>query len=219
MAGRDWFYDKQAVRLDARGAGTKDMGPHPLIRSDKELIVRAARGDTTAFGVLYERYHHTIWRYVRHRVDDTAEADDLTEVVFLKAWEAVAHYQLRDVPFDAWLYRIAHNVVVNRHRLHREMLPLEGQVAALVEDDPEKQVARNESAEAVQQALAQLPPLYREVLTLRFVRGLSHAETARALRRSNDAVRVLQHRALSALRRILDRLTFSGEPRYGADRD
>ncbi|HSD84735.1 MAG TPA: sigma-70 family RNA polymerase sigma factor, partial [Anaerolineae bacterium] len=157
-------------------------------------------------------YHQTIWRYMRVRVADAAEADDLTEVVFLKAWEAMTQYRLRDVPFGAWLYRIAHNVVVDRHRLHKELLPLDGQVAAPQEEDPEKQVARQESAQAVRQALSQLPPLYREVLTLRFVRGLSHAETAQALQRSNDAVRVLQHRALRALRRVLDRLLFFGEP-------
>jgi RNA polymerase sigma-70 factor (ECF subfamily) len=181
------------------------------------LIARAARHDADAFGDLYERYLALIYRYVFYRVDDVAEAEDLTEQVFLKAWEALEHYQKRKVPFSAWLYRIAHNVIVDRHRTRKETLPLEGQVLRDATGGPEDRLDRRETIEAVAHALSQLTPLHRQVLTLRFISGFSHAETARVLERSEEAVRVLQHRALAALRELLDTNVNSDDKRCGAD--
>jgi RNA polymerase sigma-70 factor, ECF subfamily len=172
--------------------------------SEEDLIARAARRDADAFGVLYERYLTLIYRYVFYRVDDVAEAEDLTEQVFLKAWEALGHYQKRKAPFSAWLYRIAHNVIVDRHRTRKETLPLEEQLLRDASRGPEDRLDWRETIEAVSHALAQLTPLYRQVLTLRFISGFSHAETAQVLARSEEAVRVLQYRALAALRELLD---------------
>ncbi|HTP06793.1 MAG TPA: sigma-70 family RNA polymerase sigma factor [Anaerolineae bacterium] len=186
--------------------------------SEEDLIVRAVQGDTAAFGDLYERYLALIYRYVFYRVNDVAEAEDLTEQVFLKAWEALGHYQLRDVPFSAWLYRIAHNVVADRYRTHKETLPLEGQLLLCdVASSPEDRLDWRETIEAVAYALSQLTPIHQQVLTLRFISGLSHAETARVLERSEEAVRVLQHRALATLRELLTKSVRSDDERYGAD--
>ena len=179
----------------------------PLLSSqptEADLIARAVQGDADAFGDLYERYLARIYRYVFYRVNEVAEAEDLTEVIFLKAWEAMADYRVRAVPFGAWLYRIAHNVVIDRHRTHKELLPLEGQWELHdTTSGPEDHLAWRETIELVAQALAQLSPLHQQVLTLRFISGLSHAETALVLERSEEAVRVLQHRALCALRELL----------------
>lgn len=183
---------------------------------DDDLIARARRGDAHAFGDLYERYLSAIYRYVFYRVGDVAEAEDLTEVVFLKAWEALDKYEVRDVPFSAWLYRIAHNVIVDRHRTHRTSLSLDG--ALQLRDDaagPEDQFDVLEDIETLSRALSQLSPDYQHVLTLRFISGLSHAETGRVLKRSEEAVRVLQHRALSALRKWLDKNVASDDQRFG----
>jgi RNA polymerase sigma-70 factor (ECF subfamily) len=186
--------------------------PSQSIRpSEEDLIARAARHDADAFGALYERYLALIYRYVFYRVDDVAEAEDLTEQVFLKAWEALGHYQKRKVPFSAWLYRIAHNVIVDRHRTRKEILPLEGQLLRDATGGPEDRLDWRETIEAVAYALSQLTPLHRQVLMLRFISGFSHAETARVLERSEEAVRVLQHRALAALRELLD-TTMNSEP-------
>jgi RNA polymerase sigma-70 factor (ECF subfamily) len=152
---------------------------------ERDLIARAVQGDADAFGDLYERYLARIYRYVFYRVSDVAEAEDLTEMVFLKAWEALRDYRLRDVPFGAWLYRIAHNVVVDRHRTHKETLALEGHLVLHdTVSSPEDSLDRRETIESVAHALAQLSPIHRQVLTLRFISGLSHAETALVLKRA-----------------------------------
>lgn len=173
--------------------------------STTDLIARARRGDANAFGDLYEQYLSAIYRYVYYRVGDVAEAEDLTEIVFLKAWEALDKFEVRDVPFSAWLYRIAHNVVVDRHRTHKAALPLDSVLPLPDESDgPEDQFDMLEKIETLAQALSQLSPDYQQVLTLRFISGLSHAETGRVLNRSEEAVRVLQYRALNALRQVLN---------------
>lgn len=181
---------------------------------EQDLITRAVQGDADAFGDLYERYLVRIYRYVIYRVNDVAEAEDLTEMIFLKAWEALEDYRLRDVPFGAWLYRIAHNVIVDRHRTHKATLSLEGQL--LLYDPisgPEDHLDWRETIESLAHALAQLSPIHQQVLTLRFIGGLSHAETALVLKRSEEAVRVLQHRALYALRELLAKSVSSDLPR------
>ncbi len=180
------------------------MLPQPIGLSDNELIVRASRGDTAAFGDLYERYLNTIYRYVLYRVSDVAEAEDLTETTFLKAWQALADYRVRDVPFQAWLYRIAHNVIVDQHRTRKETLSLDQHLEIRDESaSPEDRLGWHENVESLTLALQQLPPAYQQVLALRFISGLSHAETGRVLGRSEEAVRVIQYRALSALRALL----------------
>jgi RNA polymerase sigma-70 factor (ECF subfamily) len=186
--------------------------------SEEHLIARAVQGDADAFGDLYERYLARIYRYAFYRVNDVAEAEDLTEVVFLKAWEALGNYRLQDVPFGAWLYRIAHNVIIDRHRTHRATLPLEDQLVLRdAASGPEDHLDWRETIESVAHALSQLSPLHQQVLTLRFISGLSHAETALVLDKSEGAVRVLQHRALYALRELLAKNVSSDDKRYGAD--
>jgi RNA polymerase sigma-70 factor (ECF subfamily) len=181
------------------------MSSHPAGPPENELIVRAKYGDTVAFGDLYEQHLNAVYRYVLYRIGDVAEAEDLTEVVFLKAWEALGGYELRAAPFSAWLYRIAHNVLVDRHRTRKPDVSLESQWPLRDEaDGPEDVLDARESREAVLHALGELAPDYQQVLALRFISGLSHSEAARVLNRSVDAVRVLQHRALNALRRRLD---------------
>ena len=185
---------------------------------EDHLIARAVQGDADAFGDLYEHYLARIYRYVFYRVNDVAEAEDLTETVFLKAWEVLSDYRIRRVPFDAWLYRIAHNAIIDRYRTHKETLPLEGRLEIDdVASGPENRLDRRETIETLAQAVSQLSPIQQQVLTLRFISGLSHAETALVLDKSEEAVRVLQHRALSALRGLLTQNVNSGDERYGAD--
>ena len=172
--------------------------------SEEQLIQRAQHGDANAFGDLYEQQLAAIYRYVFYRVGNVAEAEDLTETVFLKAWEALGHYRRREVPFSAWLYRIAHNVIVDRYRSKRDLVPFDEQTDLHDSaDGPEEWMAEVETAEVLSRAIAQLSPDYQQVLALRFINGLSHAETSRVLGRSEEAVRVLQHRALHALRLII----------------
>lgn len=191
---------------------SKKSGP-----SEDDLIVRARRGEANAFGELYERYLAAIYRYIFYRVGEVAEAEDLTETVFLKAWEALDRYEVRDVPFSAWLYRIAHNVVVDRHRTRKAAVPLDSTLSLRDEaDGPEDRLDALEDVESLIWAMSQLSADYQQVLVLRFISGLSHAETGRVLKRSEEAVRVLQFRALQALRNLLDKNVKSDDRRFGA---
>ena len=176
--------------------------PQPPGPTAVELIALAKAGNREAFGDLYERHLTAIYRYVFYRVGDAGEAEDLTETVFVKAWEALDRYRPTEAPFTAWLYRIAHNLLIDAHRTRKPMEPL----AEHYPDDapnPERAATARERAADVQAALASLEPVQQQVLTLRFIADLSHAETASIVGKTEGAIRVIQHRALALLRTLL----------------
>lgn len=169
-------------------------------------VERAMRGDAEAFGELYLQYLDAIYRYIYFRAGDAEEAEDLTEQVFLKAWEKLAEYQDFGHPFSSWLYRIAHNIVVDHHRRQRPVVsittaqresPDSGQTGLLTH------VIASEEMNALAAAISKLPDEQQQVLVLRFVEGLNHAEVARIMEKSDGACRMLQHRALAALNELL----------------
>lgn len=170
--------------------------------SEQQLVSRALAGDTASFGLLYEQYLDEIFQFVFYRVKSHQEAEDLTEAIFLKAWQALDENPPRNVPFRLWLYRIARNTVIDHYRTRKEQLPLEEamHVPSVAADQPEKLVVRRERVEELRDQLQALSEDYQEVLTCRFVMGLSHAETAVVMSRSEQAVRALQYRAITALR-------------------
>lgn len=172
---------------------------------ETDLIARAQQGNRAAFGSLYERYMGQIYRYVYYRVSDRDEAEDLTETVFIKAWEALPRYRSRGATFRAWLYRIARNAVIDRHRTRKVVVPLEDAQDWLdVESSsPEVAVEQAEESARLGVALSRLPTRLREVILHRFVNGLSHAETAQVMGLRRGHVRVLQHRALNQMRDLL----------------
>ncbi len=170
------------------------------------LVERAIAGDTDAFGNLYLLYLDAIYRYVYFRTGNTNDAEDLTEQVFLKAWEALPSYKQCGNPFTSWLYCIAHNMVVDHYRRQKLVVSV-----PLLEkgDDAGKQstalerIIEAEEVAALVTAIAQLPEEQQQVIILRFVEGLSHAEVARIVDKSEGACRVIQHRALAALNQLL----------------
>ncbi len=171
------------------------------------LVERAIAGDADAFGELYLLHLDAIYRYVYYRVGNTNDAEDLTEQVFLKAWEALPGYKQRGNPFTSWLYRIAHNVVVDHHRRRKPTvsMPLSEKVDWESKQPTSlEQVIEAEEAASLAAAVAQLPEEQQQVIILRFVEGLNHSEVARILDKSQDACRVLQHRALVALNQLLN---------------
>jgi RNA polymerase sigma-70 factor (ECF subfamily) len=142
--------------------------------AEADLITRAIAGDREAFGALYEHFLPAIYRYVFYRLADEHDAEDLTEMVFVRAWEALGRYRPTEAPFSAWLYRIAHNLLIDRHRTQRMLDTLDEQVPDVAPDgDPESQAARRERARSLAQALARLDPVQQQVLTLRFINNLS----------------------------------------------
>ncbi len=170
----------------------------------EQLVARAREGEVAAFAALYEAFAPRIDRYLRHRVADPMVAEDLLQKVFLKMIEALPRYQSRGIPFAAWLFRLAHNAVIDERRTTHPRLPLEVAADRPAETpDPESAAASAFDGVLVRRALDDLRPDQREVVSCRFFAGLTPAETAHVMGRSEGAVRVLQHRALEALHRRL----------------
>lgn len=175
--------------------------------AESELVELAAAGDSGAFGELYLRYLDVIYRYVYFRVGDVHDAEDLTEMTFLRAWESLPSYKNQGSPFTSWLYRIAHNLVVDHHRRMRPYQPI-SQVDQLDRlDDAQAglihRLIASEEVEELTQALSRLTEEQQQVIILRFIQGLNHAEVARLLNKSDGACRMLQFRALTTLNQIL----------------
>ncbi len=171
--------------------------------SDSELVELAKTGDKDAFGELYERYLDKIYSYVYYRTGNHHDAEDLTARVFFRAMAHVESYTERGVPFQAWLYRIAHNLVANWHRDRgrRKVIPLDEFIAAsLKSDSPDQHAEDREERDALRAAIRRLPEERQQLLLLKFVEGLSNAEIGETMNRTEGAIKSLYHRTLIALR-------------------
>jgi RNA polymerase sigma-70 factor (ECF subfamily) len=170
-----------------------------------ELVAQAQQGDQLAFATLYEQYRPLVYRFLRRRLDGADETvEDLTEDVFVKLYEKLDRYVERGLPFTAWLYRIAHNRLVDYVRT----LPRQAtQPLDVVADVPEHQTGSEYRSvldrQTLEPALARLTAEQRQAVELRFLQGMSVAETAAKMGRSEEAVKKLQARALANLRRSL----------------
>jgi len=172
---------------------------------DAVLAGRAARGDSAAFGLLYDRHVTAVYRYVYYRVRDDAEAEDLTSDVFMRALRAIPRYEPRQA-FLAWLYRIARNAVIDHVRRGGRQVSYEDALAhpevhEVVEPDTEL-LAMSDSA-TLRGALEKLTPLQQEVIVLRFLEGFSTLEIAKLIGKREGTVRGIQFRAIGALRQLI----------------
>jgi RNA polymerase sigma-70 factor (ECF subfamily) len=170
------------------------------------LVKHAIAGAADAFGELYQLYLDPIYRYVYYRTGNASDAEDLTEQVFLKAWEALPGYKRRGNPFASWLYRIAHNMVIDYHRHQKPTVSMAlTEEGDWVSEEPTslEHIIKAEEAAALATAITQLPDEQQQVIVLRFIEGWKHAEVARVIGKSEGACRIIQHRALIALNRLL----------------
>jgi len=170
---------------------------------EKDVLTRASQGDRDAFGELYARYIDRIFNYVYYRTGNTHDAEDLTARVFQRAMNHIHNYTDRGVPFSAWLYRIAHNLVANWHRdrSRKQEIPLtEMPVLPAKGDHPETMLVRTEEQEALLLLIRRLPPERQHLLILKFVENLSNAEIGQIMGRSEGAIKSLYHRTLLTLR-------------------
>ncbi len=197
--------NSRVIEADNRRSGARNLD------EERRLASEASRGSRDAFGDLYERYVDSIYRYVYFKVGSREEAEDICGQTFLKAWDAIGGYEWRNHPFGAWLFRIAHNLVVDYHRSRRETVTLDDPSPQLErrtsrdEVKPEKVLAELIATDRVRQAIARLTTEQQQVLHLRFFDGLSTGEVADIMGKRRGAVRGLQFRALSALRELLHR--------------
>jgi RNA polymerase sigma-70 factor, ECF subfamily len=170
--------------------------------SDEEILARASAGDRDAFGMLYERYVERIFNYVYYRTGNVNDAEDLTARVFQRAMNHIVNYTDRGVPFSAWLYRIAHNLVANWHRdrSRRQEIPLSDAPIVAKGDHPETSLVHTEQRESLLKLIRSLPAERQTLLILKFVEHYSNAEIGAIMGRSEGAVKSLYHRTLLALR-------------------
>lgn len=175
--------------------------------NDSALIQRAQKGDADAFGDLYERYADSVFRFIYSQTSDRFDAEDITADVFLRAWNSLHRYEERGFSFSAYLFRIARNVMIDRSRKQKPVSEIPEDELLTGPDqiilEPGRLMAEKLQHNEIVKFLAQLREDYRTVLILRFFNDLTTEETSDVMGRSTGAVRVLQHRALSALRKML----------------
>lgn len=171
---------------------------------DAEYIARTQAGDLDAFGELYRKYVTPIYRYIRTRVSTDRDAEDLTEQVFLKAFEALDTYQERGAPFGAFLYMVARNAVVDHYRSQKEIEQIDD-LSTLGSEDrgAEADLIDRQNLLEINNALVKLPDNYREVIRLRVLMEMPTVEVAAWMGKKPSTVRVILHRALKALRKSL----------------
>jgi len=173
--------------------------------NEHTLLEHARQYDDAALGELYDRYAPRVYAYVYRRTGDAQLAEDLIGDVFVRVVQALRAEQVWHTSFQAWLYRIAHNLVVDYYRRRAPIeLELDEQLAVGGEEAEEIAPAEETWGRGqVRAALARLTPEQQQVLTLRFGEALTARETAEVMGKNVGAIEALQHRALAALRRVL----------------
>ena len=173
---------------------------------ERTTVERARTGDQQALADIYDWYMPRVYRYVVARIGNSAEAEDLTEEVFLKMLGAIGGFRWREVPFSSWLFRIAHNAIATHYRRSAQR---GGATSELSEDmadgrpDLATSVEERITMDEVRRAAQLLPDAQREVIALRFAVGLSIADTAKALGKREGNIKALQHKAVAKLQKML----------------
>ncbi len=173
---------------------------------DELELVQRASTDAEAFGLLYERHVRRIYNYIYYRTGNPHDAEDLTARVFQRALRHVGAFEDKGVPFSAWLYRIAHNLVANWHRdrSRRPVVPLDDHVASIgMSVHPEAEAVASEERDQLLAVVRRLPEERQQLLILKFVERLSNAEIGQIMGRTEGAIKSLYHRTLNSLREEL----------------
>jgi RNA polymerase sigma-70 factor, ECF subfamily len=173
---------------------------------DEELLVqRAQLQDSEALTRIYEAYFDKIYRYLVVRVRNEVEAEDLTQQVFMKVLQSISSYKSKGVPFSSWIYRIAHNQMVDfmRQQNKKSTVDIEGLQLQDNADDPQQVMEQQVDVEEVKKATQKLTVAQQEVLSLRFTAEMSIAQCAEIMGKSEGAIKALQHSAVLALRKAL----------------
>jgi len=180
----------------------EDLNP----QFDERVIVEAAqKGDTDALGILYEYYFPRIFRFVSVRVFQQEDAEDIVNDIFMRIVSNISRFRWEGAPFGAWVFRIARNEVVNHIRRSSRQLQKEPLFDSIPDEkrDHVGDLEKEEALEYVRAASASLPAAQRDVIALRFGADLSVAETAKVLGKTENNIKVLQHKAIVRLREIV----------------
>ncbi|MCG8346226.1 MAG: sigma-70 family RNA polymerase sigma factor [Chloroflexales bacterium] len=173
------------------------------------IVARAQAGDHAAFDAVYDRFADPLFRYLYARCGNTTLAEELTSELWVRVVERLPRFRFpRDNPeaaFAGWLYRIAQNLVTDHYRRKANTDVTLAETISNRDAAPDEQVIASDKQRALHAAMEQLTPDQREVIMMRFIEERSHAEVAQLTGRSEGAVKVMQHRALEALARLMRR--------------
>ena len=173
--------------------------------NEEYIVQQAVNGNQTAFTQLYDMYFDRIYRYIYVRLRRQDEAQDLTQEVFIKALKAIGSYKIGKTPFASWLFRIAHNQVIDHVRKRKK-----GTETSLDEvpptvgcEDPVTMIEQKFEVAQLNAAVMELSPAQKEVISLRFIADLPIADVARILGKSEGTVKALQFAGTASLRKLL----------------
>ncbi len=177
-------------------------------QTDLDTLDLAIGGDEEAFSILYQDNVKKIYNYIYYRTGNKDDAEDLTARVFQRALKHITRYKRTKVPFSAWLYRIAHNLVANWHRdgKYKRELPLEDHSYLQSKSKmPERQIEKRQEIEYLMRAIRKLPQNRQEVLVLKYMENMSNREIGVVMKKSEGAIKSLYHRTLKELREYIDK--------------
>jgi RNA polymerase sigma-70 factor, ECF subfamily len=208
------------TELELELVALPELPAFPAADPSEAALVEQARQEPAAFGQLYESYVDRIYAYIFHRVGNAQDAEDITARTFYRALDKLDTYEDRGLPFSAWLFRIAHNLVANWHRdrSRRRFLSLDrlwGHSQEL--DTPEHHVEQAEKNNALWSAINRLPEERRTLLLLKFGSQLSNLEIGELMDKSESAIKSLYFRTLAALRKDLEARGWGDEAAALAD--
>jgi RNA polymerase sigma-70 factor (ECF subfamily) len=174
-----------------------------------KLVVKAKSGDTVAFGQIYDELLKPVYRYIYYRVED-AIAEDLTEETFLRAWQNLKKYKKGKHPFSSWVFKIAHNLVVDYYRKNRVITEIDEHMAdPNIDRNPAHQADVKLTNVRLRKVIRKLPDNHQQVIILKYINELSNSEVADAMGKSEGAIRTLQFRALQELRTLMKNERFN----------
>jgi RNA polymerase sigma-70 factor (ECF subfamily) len=174
-----------------------------MLEGEKEIIEKAKNGEKEAFGLLYDYYHPRIYRFIFLKVSNKQDAEDITHQVFLSAWQNIKNYEPQGFPFSSWLYKISRNAVIDFYRSKKNEISLEEVGDRLNDELRIDKIDLKIQIEKVMKALKKLKPEYQDIIIMRFVDDLSIKEVAKVLDKSEGAVKIMQHRAINSLKKLL----------------
>lgn len=181
------------------------ISPEDANSEIENLVTRAIDGNTQAFGELYTYYVTKIYRYVYYNVHNKERAEDITQEVFLKAWKAIGTCKGKEKTFSSWLYRIAHNLIIDKIRKSQKKIAHEAELPEDVRDMSEGMEISLEQRDLLK-VIDVLSPNQRQVILMKFIENMDNREIAETMGKSTGAIRILQMRALEVLRNTLGKV-------------
>ncbi len=182
-----------------------------MLADEHKIIREAKKGNAGSFGVLYDHYIPQIYRFIFMKVSHKQEAEDLAHEVFLSAWQNIDNFDYIGHPFSSWLYQIARNRIIDHYRTRKETVTLESvsEDEFEISDALEQRLDQKKEMVKVKEAIQQLNDDQQNIIILRYIEDLGPDEIAEIINKSEGAVRLMQHRAIQNLKKILNN---DGEP-------